>query len=319
MTSEQRKAHKRFILSVKARAIDSMGAPQSPSAKPRANQVSKRSRLRLGECVVFLPSRRPDSDGSWFAVPRHTDNLAADGTEATSLITQLDVSLAETCLLVHATTRHIALHPLSSTRYPRITASLSSSTGGQSMLISPIGHRVELVDIMPLGSIAHDHLPELRSIFARLNDAEPSKSSDDDATFASGFAICVLSSIGPSSQSDHAQLQQPQVAAFAGFPQSDTDNQDRSQLNMDVEHNHSSRSQSHADSCGQSKWLCCSSESVIDINACSWLWTPTQHRPAYHAKSAHDAAEGTCSVHTQSAQRSQRGSSCARNGTLYAW
>ncbi len=115
MTSEQRKAHKRFMLSLKARAIDWMAAPRSPSERPsQGSHVSRRCRLRLGECVVFLPSRRPDSDGSWFAVPRHTDNLAADGTEATSLITQLDVLLAETCLLVHATTRHIALQPLSS-------------------------------------------------------------------------------------------------------------------------------------------------------------------------------------------------------------
>ncbi len=54
------------------------------------------------------------------------------------------------------------------------------------------------------------------------------------------------------------------------------------------------------------------SKSVIGINACSWLWTQTQHRPAYHAKSAHDAAQGTRSVHTQSAQRSQRGLLCAQ-------
>ncbi|SPO31379.1 uncharacterized protein UTRI_06509 [Ustilago trichophora] len=225
LTSEQRQAHKRFMASIKTRLIDSILRP-SPTSKPGDNGKGlTRTRLRLGENIVFLPPQtdasRPlatTSDAAWFAASGHASS-SADGRDHSSLITELDVKLCTTGLFVRATSRRLAALPLAKSRHANMSASIEPASARPIVLLAPLGCQAELAGVVPTNSIADEHLVELRSLFAALNADTINARSGEEALFASGLAICTLpsqaSGVELSQNQVQPQHQQPQDPSFA--------------------------------------------------------------------------------------------------------
>ncbi|CBQ71522.1 conserved hypothetical protein [Sporisorium reilianum SRZ2] len=207
LTSQQRKAHKRFMASIKARFIDSLASGQPTSPK------QKRDRLRLGDSVVFLPSRSSGlsstatNDAGWFAAPGRPKTSLGGVSDSRCLLTQLAVSLTATSLYVRATSRPLAALPLINTRFASISTPLPPSPARPTLLIAPLGCHVELAGMVPTTLVAQEHLSELGSAFAGFGTAP-----NDPSPFASGVAICAFpqSPSGLQSHQDQPHLQDPQ-------------------------------------------------------------------------------------------------------------
>lgn len=219
LTSEQSKAHKRFMASLKARVIDSIVSQSTaPSPDPEQQKKPSRSahtRLRLGDKVVFLPPSRTtsvktaSSDASWFSTPRRAA-IIADGEDQHSLITEVDVSLSSNSIFVRSTSRRLAALPLASTplalaKAPAPSASASASAHA-TLLLSPLGCQAELSAVLPMSSLAEEHLAELRGLFATLTARAADTQPEESDLLASGLAICTL----PSKQRVGRQTSQPQ-------------------------------------------------------------------------------------------------------------
>ncbi|EST06842.2 Mediator complex, subunit Med13 [Kalmanozyma brasiliensis GHG001] len=237
LTSEQRQAHRCFLAAIKARAIHLMTTTRSSSfQQPHGSEVCDRGRLRLGESVVFLPISRPGSDATGYDGTGHKKTPFASANEAASLVTQLDVSLTESSLLVRATSRRIAALPLASIHHAKIASLLPSSPQRPSMLIAPLGLRVELLGTVPSSTFAHDHLSELRTMFAKLHTAAPNAGSDDDALLASGLAVCALPQEHSTTQSPSQDLKQSQDVLSGMFPHSEAQVDTQTRSDADAAH-----------------------------------------------------------------------------------
>ncbi|CDU24394.1 uncharacterized protein SPSC_03765, partial [Sporisorium scitamineum] len=219
LTSQQRQAHRRFMASLKAKIIDSFAGAQPPSSK------HKRDRLRLRDSVVFLPTSQSGSrstatpDASWFAAPGLHKASFSGVTNSPCLLTQLVISLTATSLFVHATSRPLAALPLIDTRHANTASSLASSPVRPTMLIAPLGSRVELMGIVPMSGIANEHLTELCQSFAVFNSASQHTEPNGQSPFAAGVAICAFSrpTSCPQSQQQEPHLQDPQQLTDASL------------------------------------------------------------------------------------------------------
>ncbi len=194
LTTEQHRAHKRFMAAIRSRAVDSVVQNSAEKqANARAASIpprSDRSCLRVGDNVVFLPTARDGktSDTAWFAGPE-AGNTFADGTDQHSLITRLDVSLTSAALYVRAASQRLAALPLSDTRQAQLGVSVNSPARA-SLLLAPIGCHADLLGVVSASSIAEEHMAELRSLFAMsavdATHSQADGATDSEALFASG-------------------------------------------------------------------------------------------------------------------------------------
>lgn len=209
LTSEQRKVHKLFIASVKARIVNSIleRSPVLHSEEKRQGEGTQhvlpprasRPCLRLGDNIVFLPPQRHRSHALSGSDP---GGLPRRGREATfvcetdqySLVAEIGLSVRKTSLLVRSAFRRLAALSLVSS--PHVSTRMAAQTDSRPalVLLAPLGYYAELFGVVPNSSIADEHLVELRSLFANLTAGQEGARSDHDDLFAPGMAICALDS-----------------------------------------------------------------------------------------------------------------------------
>ncbi|CCF48818.1 uncharacterized protein UHO2_06641 [Ustilago hordei] len=207
LTSEQRAAHKRFMTSLKARAIDSIvnqsaALPVKPQEPGMTEMVGtqpqiKRRRLRLGDRIVFLPLCRDDliksttADASFFSTPGNA-STTADGTDQHSFTTDVDLSLCSNTLLVRAISRRLAATPLASTRHAQGSKSDRPGPTRARLLLAPLGCHAEILGVIAMTRFADEQLADLRSMFASVDDDLASHRPGDTDSLASGLAVCTF-------------------------------------------------------------------------------------------------------------------------------
>ncbi|SPO31778.1 uncharacterized protein UTRI_06509_B [Ustilago trichophora] len=244
LTSEQRQAHKRFMTSIKRRALDSILRSSTVSKQGDNGKGSTWTKLPLGDNIVFLPPHRDNSqalapsDATWFAVPAQASS-SADGRDQSSLITQLDVSLSRMGLFVRATSRRLAALPLASSRHANMSASIEPASARPTVLLAPLGCQAQLAGVVPTSSIADEHLSELRSLFAALNADTMNARSGEESLFASGLAICTPSFQASCADTSQSQVQsQRQQLQDTSFSQGETGDEPMDMSSLSTIHQH---------------------------------------------------------------------------------
>ncbi|SNX88019.1 uncharacterized protein MEPE_06730 [Melanopsichium pennsylvanicum] len=225
LSTDDWRAHKYFKKSTKARMLDSMLRACPASQQHDSSKVHTRARLRFGEHIVFMPRRQnpscvsmASSDAAWLSAPGNS-MTSADGAEQSCFITELDVSLCSTAIVVRATSQKLAALPLADTRHLNTQPSSASPSSRATILLAPLRRQAELVGVIPASCVGEEYLAELRSTFATLTHGATDVAFSNDALFASGLAICSLpaSDAASTEKQPRPQSQQPKDAVMEVF------------------------------------------------------------------------------------------------------